>query len=75
MCFLKDFIIVFSLNTPIKVIIENEVIIYGRRYKGADRDNTFDAFSIEELLNKYGDYVVDYSYIRDNILCIGIDER
>lgn len=75
MCFLKDFITVFALTTRIKVIVENEIIVYGRCYKGADRDTTFDVFSIDELLDKYGDYVVNFSFIRDNMLYIEIDKR
>lgn len=69
----KAFISVLALNTPLKVFSEtDDKIVYGRCYKGADRDTTFDVFSINELFDKFGDYIVDYSAIRDNMLYIEI---
>ena len=76
MCLLKDFISVLALNTPLKVTTEDiDIVLYGRCYKGADRDTTFEVFSIDELFEKFGDCVVVYSCIRDNILYIDIDKR
>lgn len=76
MCLLKDFVSVLALNTPLKVTTEDiDIVLYGRCYKGADRDNTFDVFSIDELFEKYGNYVVIYSNIRDNILYIDIEKE
>lgn len=73
MCLLKDFVSVLSLATPFKVINNNgDILIYGRCYRGADRDNTFKVFSIDELFEKYGDYVVIFSNIRERILYIDI---
>lgn len=73
MCTLKDFVSVLALNTPLKVITEyDDNTIYGWCYKGADRDNTFEVFSINELFDKFGEYIVDYSAIRDGMLCIEI---
>lgn len=69
----KAFISVLALNTPLKVFSEtDDKTIYGRCYKGADRDITFEVFSINELFDKFGDYIVDYSAIRDNMLYIEI---
>lgn len=69
----KAFVSVLALNTPLKVFSEtDDKIIYGRCYKGADRDTTFEVFSIDELFDKFGDYIVDYSAIRDNMLYIEI---
>ena len=68
-----QFVSVLSLNTPLKVFSEtDDKIIYGRCYKDADRDMTFDVFSINELFDKFGEYIVDYSIIRDNMLYIEI---
>ena len=76
MCLLKDFVSVLSLTMPLKVTTEDTAtVLYGRCYKGADRDTTFEVFSIDELFEKFGDYVVVYSCIRDNILYIDIDKR
>lgn len=75
MCLLKDFVSVLSLSMPLKVTTEDiNIVLYGRCYKGADRDNSFEVFSIDELFEKFGDYVVVYSCIRDNILYIDIDK-
>lgn len=71
MCLLKDFISVLALNMPLIVRIEDKVI-YGRCYKGADRDNSFDVFSIDELFDKYGDYKVFYSCIINSVFHIFI---
>lgn len=69
----KAFVSVLALNTPLKIFSEtDDKIIYGRCYKGADRDTTFDVFSINELFVNFGEYIVDYSAIRDNILYIEI---
>lgn len=69
----KAFVSVLALNTPLKVFSEyDDKIVYGRCYKGADRDTTFDVFSINELFDKFGEYIVDYSAIRDNMLYIEI---
>lgn len=68
-----QFVSVLALNTPLKVFSEtDDKIIYGRCYKNADRDTSFEIFSIDELFNKFGEYIVDYSAIRDNILYIEI---
>lgn len=76
MCLLKDFVSVLSLSMPLKVTTEDtNIVLYGRCYKGADRDTTFEVFSVSELFEKFGDYVVVYSCIRDNILYIDIDKR
>ena len=76
MCLLKDFVSVLSLNMPLKVTTEDtDIVLYGRCYKGADRDNTFEVFSIDELFEKFGDYVVIYSNIRDNILYVDIEKE
>ena len=76
MCLLKDFVSVLSLSMPLKVTTEDtNIVLYGRCYKGADRDTTFEVFSVDELFEKFGDYVVIYSCIRDNILYIDIDKR
>lgn len=76
MCTLKDFVSVLALNTPLKVTTEyNDNVIYGRCYKGADRDNTFKVFSIDELFDKFGEFIVVYSCIRDGILYIDIYKR
>lgn len=73
MCLLKDFISVLALSTPLKVITESDdIIVYGRCYKDADRDTTFEVFSINELFDKFGEYIVDYSAIRDGMLYIEI---
>lgn len=71
---LKDFVSVLALSTPLKVITNEDVdiVLYGRCYKGADRDTTFEVFSIDELFEKFGDYSVIFSCIRDNILYIDI---
>jgi len=69
----KAFVSVLALSTPLKIFSEtDDKIIYGRCYKGADRDVTFEAFSINELFDKFGEYIVDYSAIRDNMLYIEI---
>lgn len=69
----RAFVSVLALNMPLKVFsATDDKIIYGRCYKGADRDITFDVFSINELFDKFGDYIVDYSAIRDNMLYIEI---
>lgn len=69
----KAFVSVLALNTPLKIFSEyDDKIIYGRCYKGADRDNTFEVFSIDELFDKFGEYIVDYLAIRDNMLYIEI---
>ena len=69
----KAFISVLALNTPLKVFSEyDDKIIYGRCYKNADRDTSFEVFNIDELFNKFGEYIVDHSAIRDNILYIEI---
>ena len=76
MCLLKDFVSVLSLSMPLKVTTEDtDIVLYGRCYKGVDRDTTFKVFSVGELFEKFGDYVVVYSCIRDNILYIDIDKR
>lgn len=67
----KAFVSVLALITPLKIEYDDK-IIYGRCYKGADRDTTFNVFSIDELFEKFGEYIVDYSCIRDNILYIEI---
>ena len=70
---LKAFVSVLALNTPLKIFSEyDDKIVYGRCYKGADRDTTFEVFSIDELVDEFGEYIVDYSAIRDNILYIEI---
>ena len=70
---LKAFVSVLALNTPLKIFSEyDDKLIYGRCYKGADRDTTFEVFSIDELFNKFGEYIVDYSCIRDGMLHIEI---
>ena len=69
-----QFVSVLALNTPLKVTTEDDIVLYGRCYKGADRDNTFEVYTIDELFEKFGDYVVVYSCIRDNILYIDIDK-
>ena len=70
---LKAFVSVLALNTPLKIFSETYAkIIYGRCYKGADRDTTFEVFSIDELFEKFGEYIVEYSAIRDNMLYIEI---
>lgn len=70
---LKAFVSVLALNTPLKVTTEcDDKLIYGRCYKGADRDTTFEVFSINELFDKFGEYIVDFSAIRDNTLYIYI---
>lgn len=72
---LKDFVSVLSLTTPLKVTTEDEsIVLYGRCYKGADRDTTFEVFSVGELFEKFGDYVVIFICVRDNILYIDIDK-
>lgn len=69
----KAFISVLALNTPLKVFsLPDDKIIYGRCYNGADRDTTFEVFSIDELFDKFGEYIVDYSAIRDNMLYIEV---
>lgn len=69
----KQFVSVLSLNTPLKVFsLIDDKIIYGRCYKGADRDTTFEVFSIDELFDKFGEYAVDFSSIRFNTLYIEI---
>ena len=74
MCLLKDFVSVLALNTPLKIFSEyNDKLIYGRCYKGADRDTTFEVFSINELFDKFGEYIVCFSAIRDNTLYIYIE--
>lgn len=76
MCLLNEFISVFALNTPLKVTTEyDDKVIYGQCYKGAYRDTTFEVFSIEELIEKFGNYAVIFSCIRNNILDISIDKR
>ena len=76
MCLLKDFVSVLGLNTPLKIFLEyDDKLVYGRCYKGADRDGTFEVFSINELFEKFGEYVVDYSAIRDNMLYIAIVKK
>lgn len=73
---LKDFVSVLSLSTPLKVTTEDDdIVLYGRCYKGAERDTTFEVFSIDELFEKFGDYAVTFSCIRDNILYIDIHKR
>lgn len=69
-----QFVSVLALSTPLKVFFSviDDKIIYGRCYKNADRDTAFEVFSIDELFNKYGEYIVDYATIRDNILYIEI---
>jgi hypothetical protein len=72
---LKDFVSVLALNTPLKVTTEDDsIVLYGRCYKNADHDNTFVVYSIDELFEKFGNYFVVYSCIRDNILYIDIDK-
>lgn len=71
MCLLKDFISVLALSMPLKVI--KEKVIYGRCYKGADRDTSFEVFSIDELFDKYGDCKVFYSSICNGVLHILIE--
>lgn len=69
----KAFISVLALNTPLKVFsLTDDKIIYGRRYNGADRDTTFEVFSIDELIDKFGEYIVDFSSIRFGTLYIEI---
>ena len=69
----KAFISLLALNTPLKVFsLPDDKIIYGRCYKGADRDTTFEVFSIDELFDKFGKYVVDFVSIRFGILYIEI---
>lgn len=74
MCTLKDFVSVCALSMPLKIRIEcdDEMLVYGRCYKGADRDTTFKVFSIDELFEKFGNYAVTFSNIRDGILYIDI---
>lgn len=68
-----QFISILSLNTPLKVFsLTDDKIIYGRCYKGADRDTTFEVFSVNELFDKFGDYIVDFSSIRFGTLYIEI---
>lgn len=68
-----QFVSVLALNTPLKVVSETDgKIIYGRCYNGADRDTTFEVFSIDELFDKFGEYIVDYSAICYNKLYIVI---
>lgn len=68
-----QFVSVLALNTPLKVFLEtDDKIIYGRCYKNVNRDTSFEVFSIDELFDKFGEYIVDYSAIRDNILYIEI---
>lgn len=70
---LKAFVSVLALNTPLQIFLEyDDKLIYGRCYKGADRDTTFEVFSIDELFNKFGECIVDYSCIRDGMLYIEI---
>ncbi len=69
----KAFVSVLALNTPLKIFsVCDDKIVYGRCYKGADRDASFEVFSINELFDKFGEYIVDYSAIRDNMLYIEI---
>lgn len=76
MCSLRDFVTVLSFTTPFKVTIDDgRTVLYGRCYKGADRDNTFKVFSVGELLDMYGDYAVIFSHIIENILYIDIDKK
>lgn len=70
---LKAFVSILALNTSLKVFSEtDDKIIYGRCYKDADRDTTFEVFSINELFDKFGEYIVDFSAIRDGMLYIEI---
>lgn len=73
-CLLKQFIAVFALNTPIKVVTDGDFVLYGRCYKDADHDTSFEVFSINELFDKYGEYIVIFSFIRDGILYIEIED-
>lgn len=75
MCLLKDFVSVLALSMPLKVTIDGySVVIYGRCYKGADCDTTFKVFSVNELFEKFGEYVVIFANIRDGVLYVDIEK-